>query len=166
MIIQRVVQLPKSPDSEVDDDAVYPGFSTLLLKPSFQSGHGAKITKVFFSPCAGFFFTVCNDKTIRKWTREGDEVLRFEHLSSTVTGASISPDGRMLVSCAQSKPVTLWNAESGELVRELDSNGVYRASSVEWSSDGTKIAAAGTDGAIMTWSIPRQSALLRQVRDI
>ena len=102
IIIQRVVQLPECSDSD-DDDAVYDGFNTLFIKPAFQSGHRAKITKVFFSPDPAFFFTVCNDKTIRKWTSQGDVVIQFEHASSTVTGASVSPDGRMLVSCAQSK---------------------------------------------------------------
>ena len=64
-----------------------------------------------------------------------------------IRSVTFSPDGKLLLTCGEH--TTLWDADSGELVRELPHPGtVYQA---VFSLDGSKIATAGADSKARLW---------------
>ena len=98
--------------------------------------------------------TVSNDKLIKLWCSITGEHLRdIAGHKSSVLSASWSPDSSMIVSCQNEMPLIIWNADDASGVRNLDANGVNKASQVEWSGDGRLICSAGRDGSLRTWGL-------------
>ena len=89
------------------------------------------------------------DSSVLLWDADsGSEVGRMRASGTTVT-ARLSPDGERILGAATD--VRVWRASDGTLLRTASSGGrpLYTAA---FSGDGTRIAAAGDDGAVRIWS--------------
>jgi len=117
-----------------------------------------EVTKVAFSPDGTRLATGGVDPQLRvfrtgDWQEQG--LLRGHE--GTITGLQWSPDGRMLLSCSRDDTVRVWDAETGQELRQLlaaDSpvhagDGTLR--NVAWSPDG-RFVAAGIDQQVLVWS--------------
>jgi WD40 repeat protein len=68
-----------------------------------------------------------------------------------VTGATFSPDGRLLA-VASYHGTSLWRPQSGRSVRLLDDGG-GKVNEAVFSPDGSLLATAGEDGAVRVWTV-------------
>jgi len=99
------------------------------------SGHTDEVPDMAFSPNGRHLLSGSIDKTVRKWDVEtGKELLNLEHLHM-VNGVAFSPDGNRVVSTARHWLV-LWDAATGEKIKETESPGKLTFTGVAYSKDG------------------------------
>jgi WD40 repeat protein len=103
---------------------------------------------------------------VRTWDlAKGAEIKKIDaHTKPAVNpvyGVAWSPDGKQILSCSLDKTLKLWDAASGNLVREFKSyeekkfehghrDGVFSAI---FSPDGKLIASGGSDRTIKLWNV-------------
>jgi WD40 repeat protein len=78
--------------------------------------------------------------------------VRFRH-SSPVQALAYSPDGKILAAGGSHDPVRLWDAHSGEELRQLPALWV---SALAFSSDGQLLATGGAFKTIHVWHVQQQ----------
>ena len=90
-----------------------------------------------------------DDGTIRMWDVASGRSLLVRRLGGSALTARLSPDGTRILGAGDE--VREWDARTGELLMRTSSGGqpLYSAA---FSRDGTRFAAAGTDGAVRVWS--------------
>jgi WD40 repeat protein/beta-lactamase regulating signal transducer with metallopeptidase domain len=109
------------------------------------------IRTVAFQPKGPLLASAGDEPVVRVWdVQAGAQVKTLRGLSPTVTSIRFSPDGKLLAGCSfrQKGPkqwqgeVVVWDVESGQAVRIVESqdNGYYRG--VAFSPDGSLLAAA------------------------
>src|SRR5205814_642875 len=62
-------------------------------------------------------------------------------------GVAFHPDSRRLASASFDGRVRVWDARTGEVIRELSGHG-GRVNSVAFSPDGQRLVTAGSDGTV------------------
>jgi WD40 repeat protein/serine/threonine protein kinase len=65
------------------------------------------------------------------------------------TSVAFSPDGRFVIAGLTKDCVKVWDAESGEEIRRLETTSVVR--SADWSPDGRFVAAGCQEGEVLAW---------------
>jgi WD40 repeat protein len=78
------------------------------------------------------------------WMRQ-----RFEH-SAAVRGVAYSPDGRLLLTAGENHTATLWDIETGQVVKSFEHNETIWGSAFQ--PGGDLIAMVGYDGRIILWN--------------
>ena len=73
----------------------------------------------------------------------------FSRHTGRVSSVTYSPDGRYIVSGSWDKTVRVWDAETGEPIRELPCNDDVNG--IAFSPDGHHIAAALDDSTVRIW---------------
>ncbi|KAG6907489.1 hypothetical protein DXG01_008681 [Tephrocybe rancida] len=71
-------------------------------------------------------------------------------VSSSVTGIGISPDGKQLVSGSHDKSVCIWDALTGDLVKDLRGH-TDSVQSVAFSPDGKQVVSGSFDKSVHIW---------------
>ncbi|MEM7233208.1 MAG: malectin domain-containing carbohydrate-binding protein, partial [Planctomycetota bacterium] len=116
----------------------------------FELGrHNAKVETVQYSRDGSRIVTSAD--SIRIFEAKSGQLLK--QIAGSARYASFDPEGKTLVA-ASDRGVTLWNAETGELLRSLTDNlpKTSRASfTAEFSPDGKLIAASGLDSIARIW---------------
>ena len=111
-------------------------------------GHQGAINTVGFSSDGKRLVTASADKTARVWDLEnaGAAIRPLEGLSDDWTFVTrFSPDGQ-LIAAATGSSVRLWDAATGQLVRELSPGEKGRVSSVAFSPTDNRLLAVGYGG--------------------
>ncbi|MCB0206708.1 MAG: WD40 repeat domain-containing protein, partial [Anaerolineae bacterium] len=109
-----------------------------------------------WSPDGSKFATGSVDGVIQIWdARTGQELLSFLAHDKEIFWTRWSPDGRQIVSNAgNSGEAKLWDAETGQLVRNLTPEGSeVTVHDVAWSPDGKRLATVGLDGIVSFWDL-------------
>jgi WD40 repeat protein len=103
------------------------------------------IKAVAFSPNGEKVASGATDNTLRTWdAKTGERLCTFEH-ASTVTGASFSPDGKLLASIGvRGQDVQVWGVETGVLAHTVEESGRWLAGRII-SPDGTVFVTRGTE---------------------
>lgn len=86
----------------------------------------------------------------------GEILMTFEGESRRITSVAYSPDETRVVSGSDDGNVILWDVESGQMIRQLDtiSETEDRAVlSVDYSPNGRTIIAGFEDGQVLLWDV-------------
>jgi WD40 repeat protein len=139
----------------------FPGFE---VDPTGHEGPKSIDTAVF-SPDGERLATTNVNGTVRLWhCRDGEQVLAFRATfqahKNLPTSLAFSPDGLALLTTSLFE-VKLWNAASGELLRELGGHGGDLILQGVFSPDGTRVAAIGSSGVAYIWDARTGEQLLR-----
>jgi len=108
------------------------------------------LQKVAFT-AEGALISASADKTLKTWTFEGgwSEMKPLAPHVFRVLAIDFSPDGKLLATGggdpSRSGEVKIWNVETGELVRTLDSLHSDTVFTVRFSPDGSKLATGAAD---------------------
>ncbi|HBE66542.1 MAG TPA: hypothetical protein DDW52_00200 [Planctomycetaceae bacterium] len=92
--------------------------------------------------------------TLGIWdTTTGEQLLDFGEAPSSISpGVTYSPDGTLLAGWGNHDDhVSLWDAESGQLVRRLEAAHIFGVSALAFSPDGRRIATGSSDTSIKIW---------------
>jgi len=163
---QDVITAALSPDEKVlawslDDNTIQ------LLRISDQkvlhtlSGHTDMVTKLRFSPDGDLLVSASHDLWVRVWNLQGEEL---RSIQAGALGIASSPDGSVIATVPNDGPVALWDAASGEKIKDLGGLGGYDTSDVEFSPDGQYLAADLVTGLFL-WRISDASLVWNGVKN-
>jgi WD40 repeat protein len=89
---------------------------------------------------------------------EDDPAARID-VGAPIGAIAFSPDG--LLAASSTAAVSLWDAETGDLVAELSSGDGRAVGAVAFSPDGQTLAGGGQDGAVLLWTMADHAAAPR-----
>jgi WD40 repeat protein len=157
---------PVSPLALVQEPARLPGVRSWTIATRDASG-SLSPDSLAYRPDGRRLATASWDGSVRIYDPETGrlvQVLLAE--SSPLTSLAWSPDGRVLAGGSQSderRPVQLWDAETGRLLRALETPNGATATVLAWSSDGRHLVAFDhLQGVCRAWSVS-DGRLLRTV---
>ncbi len=82
----------------------------------------------------------------------GNELQLLATEPAAVESIAFSPDSTKLVSSARGAPLSLWDVESGRLLRTFPAETSWSIKGVAYSPDGTIIAGNGSVGTVQLWN--------------
>ncbi|NCT50470.1 MAG: hypothetical protein GPJ04_03315 [Microcystis aeruginosa G13-03] len=112
--------------------------------------HTGNVNSVTFSPDGQLIASASADKTIRLWSREGEEIKTLNGHTDWVRGVCFSPDGQLIASASADRTIRLWSRE-GEEIKTLNGHTDW-VRDVCFSPEGQLIASASADKTIRLWS--------------
>eukprot|EP00927_Polykrikos_kofoidii_P032042 TRINITY_DN27410_c0_g1_i1.p1 TRINITY_DN27410_c0_g1~~TRINITY_DN27410_c0_g1_i1.p1 ORF type:complete len:508 (+),score=89.65 TRINITY_DN27410_c0_g1_i1:61-1524(+) len=118
---------------------------------------GRHISRATFSDDGCSVVTSHDDGTAAIWCREtGDEKLTVTASSDPLHAAVLSPDGRLLLTAPVWSPLSLYDANTGLLLHQLENDEDGSSSQCCWaafSPCGRLVASASSDGRARLWRV-------------
>ncbi|HZQ00056.1 MAG TPA: WD40 repeat domain-containing protein [Reyranella sp.] len=124
-------------------------------------GDGTTTDRIEFAPDGSTLVALMNDSTARLWDIGTTKLLATlrGHQGEPISGATFSPDGKMIATTALFE-VVLWNARTGA---EWNTIGAFKVqvynsplAGVSFSRDGKLIVVGTEAGVARLWDIPRK----------
>ncbi|MHA1312004.1 MAG: WD40 repeat domain-containing protein [Candidatus Helarchaeota archaeon] len=124
-------------------------------------GHKSRIYCLDFSPDGKSIASAGLGNEILIWNLSNYELEQKIEDDCSIYSINYSPDGKNIVTDSSNK-IKIWNIETGELIREIDPNGM-KISSPRYSPDGKFIVTGGEDALIKIWKLPK-GKLLKKIK--
>jgi U3 small nucleolar RNA-associated protein 13 len=114
--------------------------------------HEKVINCVAFSPNDKLFASGSQDKTIKVWNREGEEVATLQGHRRGVWALQFSPVEKCLASASADKTIKLWSLTDFTCLKTLEGHtaSVLR---VAFVTNGMQLLSTGGEGAMKLWTI-------------
>ncbi|MCZ8121511.1 MAG: hypothetical protein O9295_26540 [Microcystis sp. LE18-22.4A] len=116
--------------------------------------HTGNVNSVTFSPDGQLIASASADRTIRLWSREGEEIKILNGHKDWVRDVCFSPDGQLIASASADRTIRLWSRE-GEEIKIAPMEHQDRVNSISFSPDGKIIVSSSDDHTIKLWDINR-----------
>lgn len=125
------------------------------------------VQAVSFHPDGKQFATAGEDKTIRVWTLEGEEIYTFTSSDlNTIWDLSYSPNGDFIASVGRANQVKMSNSRQEiKALKGHDANGDVWGLSFN-PQDNSMLATAGRDATVKLWSFNRATDSVDIAQDI
>jgi WD40 repeat protein len=104
-----------------------------------SEGHSSTVNTLAYSPDGQYIMSGSNDDTIRIWNAQSGQPLQTFNAGKDVEYAAYSPDGGRILAGVGSS-VMMWNADNGQLLRNIAAPSSYSVYVVAWSPDGKRFA--------------------------
>ncbi|CAE7208581.1 unnamed protein product [Rhizoctonia solani] len=125
--------------------------------------HTNSIVSVSYSPDSTSIASGSLDNTICVWDAQtGEIILLLEGHTNLIASVQYSPTGKCIASGSWDQTIRLWNPETGALLLQPLLGHTSWISSIDFSSDGTRIVSSGGDG-IRVWDTQSGEMLLDRV---
>jgi WD40 repeat protein len=122
-----------------------------------MEGHRTSVTSVDISPDGKTFVSTSNDKNIRLWTADGRALRTITDSRSDALKAVFTPDNQYLVSSNFIGEISVYEVNTGRLVRKWQASAGLPVQSVALSPDGQRVYSGGGDGVLRAWNIQGDS---------
>ena len=93
------------------------------------------------------------DKTLKLWHLDGQEIATFKGHSDSIIAVSFSPDGKKIVSGSWDKTIKIWNLDPQEIASFKKYEYEEIVKSFSFSPDGQMIASRSDDDKRKIWSL-------------
>ncbi|MEO1524251.1 MAG: protein kinase [Planctomycetota bacterium] len=119
-------------------------------------GHSGIVNEVRFFPASRRIVTASDDLTLRCWSIDAFRatVTSTDFSNSAIWQADFSPDQRTVAAAVEDGVISLIDARSGDVVKQLQQEGP--ALSLEWLHDG-RLITAGDGGELYVWAQPHEN---------
>ena len=120
------------------------------LDPAVTLEPSADIKSLVFSDDGTTVATVSQAVT-QLWDAKKGRLLRtLAEAATNVTAAAFAPDGKRIATATADGSITIWQTDSGTVLRRLKGSVVVSAS---FSADGERILGVTEDGRVVAWRI-------------
>ncbi len=116
------------------------------------TGHGGSVLWVTFDPRRLRIYSASQDTTARIWDAATARPLQtLAGHEERAQAVAPSPDGTLLATSSE-RAVRLWDPGTGRLLAVLNAEWSGAVARISFSGDGSRIAAASTNGEIKVWN--------------
>jgi len=143
-------------------------FQTRILRLNLQNrliGHTRSIHFLEFNRMGDSMYTGSDDTNIKVWHLPSQSlIITLRGHGDVISGMSISPDGKILVSVAADQSLRIWNLLTGACVAFLDVSELSEFSHLCFSPCNRYLAVAGSSGTYLIYEISILSNSLRSLK--
>jgi len=111
---------------------------------------GVPVFALAFSPDSALLYAAHGNRVTVWNPSDGSVVRSWPAHPGYAAGIDLSPDGDLVATAGSDAIVRIWDAASGDLVRELSPAGTH---SVAFSNDGCLVASADRGGNLRVWDV-------------
>ncbi len=122
--------------------------------------HDAEIKGLLFD-AGGWHIISYGVNGIKIWSRFDSKLHHAIAAGTTITAASVSPDGNTLYAGERSGRTTVYDLETGKIKRTFEGHEEL-VDDISASADGTLIASSSKDGSVKIWPGERMPVLTRE----
>ncbi|KAF4446664.1 C2H2 type zinc finger domain protein [Fusarium austroafricanum] len=119
-------------------------------------GHGQCVYSVDVSPHRYIIASGSGDHTVRLWGLVEGQHIRTMYAGEGVSMVVISRNGRLVAASDMGKGVSIWNLETGDLLKSLrPQEGIIH--SLAFSPDNMSLLSGSLDGSVKIWKLGKVS---------